>query len=128
MAPVGILLSRSVGRIGRYWCPKIESKLDHSLLQFLDQDWLYVRRRSCGRWVKSLPSTVALLSVNGSILTLARAYFLSGAYDRAESVLDELVPALDSSQDHVRVFRSRRRAILTSVSYRQLPNIKSFAG
>ncbi|PPQ99580.1 hypothetical protein CVT26_008401 [Gymnopilus dilepis] len=67
---------------------------------FSIQNWLYVRRRSCGRWVKSLPSTVALLSVNGSILTLARAYFLSGAYDRAESVLDELVPALDSSQDH----------------------------
>ncbi|KAF8880917.1 meiosis protein SPO22/ZIP4 like-domain-containing protein [Gymnopilus junonius] len=32
--------------------------------------------------------------------TMARAYFLSEAYDRAESVLDELIPTLDSSQDH----------------------------
>ncbi|KAF9552702.1 hypothetical protein CPC08DRAFT_261815 [Agrocybe pediades] len=32
--------------------------------------------------------------------TMARAYFLSEAYDRAESVLDELMPTIDSSKDH----------------------------
>jgi len=32
--------------------------------------------------------------------TLARAYFLSESYDRAETVLDELVPTIDTSQDH----------------------------
>ncbi|KAK0245171.1 hypothetical protein EDD85DRAFT_8484 [Armillaria nabsnona] len=31
--------------------------------------------------------------------TLARAYFLSGSYDRAEATLDELVPSIDSSDD-----------------------------
>jgi len=32
--------------------------------------------------------------------TLARAYFLSESYDRAEAVLDELVPTIDTSHDH----------------------------
>ncbi|KAF9481252.1 SPO22-domain-containing protein [Pholiota conissans] len=32
--------------------------------------------------------------------TMGVAYFLSGAYERAESVLDELIPTIDSSQDH----------------------------
>ncbi|KAK0440725.1 hypothetical protein EV421DRAFT_1814595, partial [Armillaria borealis] len=31
--------------------------------------------------------------------TLARAYFLSGSYDRAEATLEELVPSIDSSDD-----------------------------
>ena len=41
--------------------------------------------------------------------TLARAYFLSESYDRAETVLDELVPTIDTSQDHVRYFISANR-------------------
>ncbi|KAF8168527.1 meiosis protein SPO22/ZIP4 like-domain-containing protein [Crassisporium funariophilum] len=32
--------------------------------------------------------------------TMARAYFLSESYDRAESVLDELIPTIDASNDH----------------------------
>jgi len=36
------------------------------------------------------------------VLLPARAYFLSEAYDRAESVLDELMPTIDSSKDHVK--------------------------
>ncbi|KIM47342.1 hypothetical protein M413DRAFT_23558 [Hebeloma cylindrosporum] len=31
--------------------------------------------------------------------TMARAYFLSEAYDRAETVLDELIPTIDASND-----------------------------
>ncbi|KAF9007848.1 hypothetical protein BDQ17DRAFT_1237313, partial [Cyathus striatus] len=32
--------------------------------------------------------------------TMARAYFLSESYDRAEAVLEELVPTIDASTDH----------------------------
>ncbi|TFK38784.1 meiosis protein SPO22/ZIP4 like-domain-containing protein [Crucibulum laeve] len=32
--------------------------------------------------------------------TMARAYFLSRAYDRAEAALEELVPTIDASTDH----------------------------
>ena len=32
---------------------------------------------------------------------LARAYFVSESYDRAEAVLEELIPCLDASTDHV---------------------------
>ncbi|KAF8798208.1 hypothetical protein BYT27DRAFT_7236741 [Phlegmacium glaucopus] len=32
--------------------------------------------------------------------TLARAYFLSESYDRAETILDELIPMIKTSQDH----------------------------
>ncbi|KJA20853.1 hypothetical protein HYPSUDRAFT_68178 [Hypholoma sublateritium FD-334 SS-4] len=32
--------------------------------------------------------------------TMARAYFLSQAYERAEGVLDELIPTIDASNDH----------------------------
>lgn len=33
----------------------------------------------------------------------ARAYFLSESYDRAEAVLDELLPAIDAGKDQVRL-------------------------
>jgi len=32
--------------------------------------------------------------------TMARAYFLSQAYERAEGVLDELIPTIDASNNH----------------------------
>lgn len=31
---------------------------------------------------------------------LARAYFVSESYDRAEAVLNELLPTIDASTDH----------------------------
>ncbi|KAJ7585355.1 meiosis protein SPO22/ZIP4 like-domain-containing protein [Mycena floridula] len=32
--------------------------------------------------------------------TLARAYFLSGSYERAEAALQELIPSIDAAKDH----------------------------
>lgn len=37
-----------------------------------------------------------------TVIFTARAYFLSQAYERAEGVLDELIPTIDASTDHVR--------------------------
>ncbi|KAG6873268.1 hypothetical protein C0995_001042 [Termitomyces sp. Mi166 len=34
--------------------------------------------------------------------TLAKAYFVAGSYDRAEATLEELIPSIDASPDHVR--------------------------
>jgi hypothetical protein len=34
-------------------------------------------------------------------IRVARAYFLSGSYDRAEAALEELIPSIDASADHV---------------------------
>jgi len=46
-------------------------------------------------------TTSGMAELKISILrTLARAYFLSESYDRAETVLDELVPTIETSQDH----------------------------
>ncbi|KAF8957067.1 meiosis protein SPO22/ZIP4 like-domain-containing protein [Flammula alnicola] len=44
-------------------------------------------------------SGVAELKIS-TLRTMARAYFLSEAYERAESVLDELIPTIDASQHH----------------------------
>lgn len=38
----------------------------------------------------------------GVLRTLARAYFLSEDYDRAEATLEELMPTVDAKNDHVR--------------------------
>lgn len=53
---------------------------------------------------------LARFSYNSTDLRIyptARAYFLSGAYERAEGVLDELIPTIDASKNHVRrpIFR-----------------------
>jgi len=45
-------------------------------------------------------------------LSTARAYFLSEAYDRAETVLDELIPTIDASNDHVSM-----KNILTTLTF-----------
>ncbi|KAF5385597.1 hypothetical protein D9757_006758 [Collybiopsis confluens] len=47
---------------------------------------------SCGSEVLELKISV--------LRNLARAYFLSEAYDNAETTLDELIPSLDASKDH----------------------------
>lgn len=49
----------------------------------------------------SVPNELYLFVANR--LTIARAYFLSGSYDKAEAALDELIPSVDSSTDHVRL-------------------------
>ncbi|TFK68509.1 SPO22-domain-containing protein [Pluteus cervinus] len=46
-------------------------------------------------------ATPGIADLKISVLrTLARAYFLSAAYDRAEATLEELVPSIDSSTSH----------------------------
>ncbi|SJL03232.1 uncharacterized protein ARMOST_06583 [Armillaria ostoyae] len=60
--------------------------------------------------VSGVPQLKVVYSLRYSVPTLtmtvaakeayaARAYFLSGSYDRAEATLDELVPSIDSSDD-----------------------------
>ena len=53
---------------------------------------------------------------------------MSESYDRAESVLDELVPTIDESVDHVSFFLTWLGCELPTRSFRQIPNTKSSAG
>lgn len=61
-------------------------------------DWL----RNAFKLVDQLEEATApgIQDIRISLLrTLARAYFLDGAYDQAEATLDELIPSIDSSND-----------------------------
>jgi len=51
--------------------------------------------------------------------TLARAYFSSESYDRAETVLDELIPTLDTSQDHANTEHQELRWLRLAVLKRR---------
>ncbi|KXN85140.1 hypothetical protein AN958_11630 [Leucoagaricus sp. SymC.cos] len=60
-------------------------------------DWL----RSAFKLVDQLEEATApdVLGLISLLRTLARAYFLDGAFDQAEATLDELMPSIDSPSD-----------------------------
>lgn len=84
--------------------------------------------------LRTLGGLVVLLTKRSSRLTdgIARAYFLSGAYDRAEAALEELIPSIDASTDPVSVpspepFMAKPKSHVV-FPYRQVPSIKNFDG
>lgn len=58
------------------------------------------RYRFYEQWVSPLVSEPA--DILHTVLPIARAYFMSEEFERAEGVLNELIPTVDASKDCVR--------------------------
>ncbi|KAF8179159.1 meiosis protein SPO22/ZIP4 like-domain-containing protein [Pholiota molesta] len=90
------LLAYKLHQIGRSFLtePTLDGSKPGDAIQWLQRAFAIADQLE-----DSMASDISGLKI--SILrTMARAYFLSGAYERAEGVLDELIPTIDASKNH----------------------------